>query len=71
MPRPTPKFQYPVPINEAEVGGTITMLVVTIQDESPVRRGAKLRRIFRNNYGLTRQQAKDALRAMEFTTVVT
>lgn len=69
--RPTKKFQYYVPVNEAEAGGTVTMLVVTIQDESPVRRGAKLRRIFRNNYGLTRQQAKDALRAMEFDTLVT
>ena len=72
MPSSPQTYTYSVPINEpAEEGGTVTVLHVQIKDDNPVRRGAKLRRIFRKNYGLSRHEAKIALRAMEFDTVVT
>ena len=65
-------YMYGIPINEpAHEGGTVTVLHVQITDNSPVRRGAILRRILRMNYGLSRMEAKIALRAMEFDTIVT
>lgn len=65
-------YMYGIPINEPEYeGATVTVLHVQIPDDSPVRRGAILRRILRKNYGLSRMEAKLALRAMEFDTIVT
>ena len=69
--RQTKTYTYGIPVNEQVDGGTVTVTFVQITDDSPVRRGAKLRRVLRNNYGLTRHQAKLCLRAMRFDTIVT
>lgn len=66
----TKTFTYGIPINESVDGGTVTVLSVQITDSSPKRRGAKLRRLLQQNYNLTRKQAKAALRAMGFDTII-
>lgn len=63
-------FCYGIPINEQEGDGTVTVLWVSIKDNNPIRRGAKLMRILKQNYGMKRADAKKALRAMEFDTIV-
>jgi hypothetical protein len=66
------KYTYMLPVNEPEgENGTVTVLVIELDDPSPVRRGAIVRRIIRKNYGLSRHEAKLALRAMEFDTLIT
>lgn len=70
--RPDNIYTYSIPINEpAYEGASVTMFVVTIQDNSAVRRGAIMRRALRINYGLSRHEAKVGLRAMKFDNLVT
>lgn len=67
----TKTYMYSIPLNEpAYEGASVTVLAVQITDDNPVRRGAKLKSILRQNYGITRQEAKDVIRAMGFDTVV-
>ena len=64
-------YTYGIPVNDAVDGGTVTVFTVSINSNNPVRRGALLRRAIRKNYGLNREQAKRALRAMGFSTIIT
>lgn len=68
------QYSYSIPINEPDnskgASGTVTVLYVSIQDDSPIRRGRILARILKQNYGLNRNEAKLALRAMEFDNIV-
>lgn len=66
----TKTYTYAIPLNEpAHEGASVTVLSVHVTDDNSVRRGAKLKRVLRNNYGITRQEAKDVCRAMGFDTI--
>jgi len=66
-----PTYRYAIPINEGtrneegEVTGSVTVAIVTVEGWW-WRRRALMRNFLKHNYGLTRAQAEESLRALGF-----
>lgn len=63
-----PEYRYAIPVNtgrEEGDNGSVTVLLLTLKGWANKRR-ALMRNYLKKNYGLTRLQAEDSMRAMGF-----
>ena len=62
-------FCYFLPINEAEEGGSTTVIKVTMLNPRPRFRRVQMLRGLKQVYGMTRAEASRTIREMEFTDI--
>ena len=63
-------YTYAIPVNDAEEGGTSTVLAVKIEGRSARGRGKLLQKVLQKNYNLNRAEAIKCLRAMKFDNII-